>query len=518
MKGWAGAGPVEAADAVGGAVPARGAAPVRAAGGTTSCASGEGVAWRPAPPAGEQAERAAEAFRAAYGREPWGIFSAPGRVNLLGEHIDYSGGTVLPLALPHRTVVAIAPREDGMVRAVSAQEDGGIRAVPLAEVAPGAVEGWLAYVAGVPWAMAREGLGEYPGADLAVDSAVPLGAGLSSSAALECAVALAFDALAAEGADRSPWSATDAGRARLAAACILAENEIAGASTGGMDQSISLRAREGSVLAIDCRDFSSAPVDVDLDAAGLALLVVDTRAPHRLVDGQYARRRKGCDDAARALGLSTLREALGEHPDAGSADRALERWDALDPASAAPRAEVPNGREPGGEGPGEEGPDGVEPSGEGPAGVEPNGEGPAGTAPSGRDGAPPVRALLRHAWTEMARVQRCADLFREFREPEARPGPWAELGGLLAASHASLRDDYAVSCPELDLAVDAAHRAGALGARMTGGGFGGSAIALVGRDDAEPVARAVARAFAREGFAPPEFMLASPSAAARRER
>ncbi|MCP3425393.1 galactokinase [Rothia sp. AR01] len=498
------------------------------------------MAWRPAPPAGEQAERAAGAFRAAYGREPWGIFSAPGRVNLLGEHIDYSGGTVLPLALPHRTVVAVAPREDGLVRAVSAQEDGGIRAVPLDDVAPGAVEGWLAYVAGVPWAMAREGLGEYPGADLAVDSAVPLGAGLSSSAALECAVALAFDALAAEGAaagasdgasdpdpdpapaarrsDRSPWSATDAGRARLAAACILAENEIAGASTGGMDQSISLRAREGSVLAIDCRDFSSAPVDVDLDAAGLALLVIDTRAPHRLVDGQYARRRKGCDDAARALGLGTLRDALGEHPDAGAADRALERWDALDPASAAPKAEVPNGKGPKREDPNGDGPDGEGLDGNGPDREGRDGDGPDRKRPESRDGAPPVRALLRHAWTEMARVQRCADLFREFREPEARPGPWAELGGLLAASHASLRDDYAVSCAELDLAVDAAHRAGALGARMTGGGFGGSAIALVGRDDAEPVARAVARAFAREGFAPPEFMLASPSAAARRER
>jgi galactokinase len=467
------------------------------------------VRWRTAPPAEEQTARVAAAFRAAYGYEPWAVFSAPGRVNLLGEHIDYSGGTVLPLALPHRTVVAAGRREDDVVRAVSAQEPGAPRSVRIADVAPGTVEGWLAYVAGVPWALEAEGLGPVPGADLAVDSAVPLGAGLSSSAALECSAALAFDALAAEAAPgsapegraphpgspagrseeeasssspdaapptpeapgREPLATTDAGRARLAAACVRAENEIAGAGTGGMDQSISLRAREGSVLAIDCRDFGSRTVGIDLAGAGLALLVIDTRAPHRLVDGQYARRRRGCDAAARALGVETLRDALGLRPDAADAERALRRWDELEEAatSAAASAE-----------------------------------------------APPVRSLLRHAWTEMARVQECVELFAG-SETDAGSSAWEGLGALLDASHASLRDDFRVSCPELDVAVDSARAAGALGARMTGGGFGGSAIALVAADRAEEVARGVAEAFAREGFESPEFMLAAPAGPARRE-
>ncbi|WP_129656703.1 galactokinase [Rothia halotolerans] len=455
------------------------------------------VRWRAAPPAEKQTARVTAAFRAAYGYEPWAVFSAPGRVNLLGEHIDYSGGTVLPLALPHRTVVAAGRREDDVVRAVSAQEPGAPRSVRIADVAPGEVEGWLAYVAGVPWALEAEGLGPVPGADLAVDSAVPLGAGLSSSAALECSAALAFDALAAEptpgpvpegrpsppgspagrpgmetapsapeAPGREPLAATDAGRARLAAACVRAENEIAGAGTGGMDQSISLRAREGSVLAIDCRDFGSRAVDIDLAGSGLALLVIDTRAPHRLVDGQYARRRQGCDEAARTLGVETLRDALGPRPDAADAERALRRWDEL--ASSAASAESPS-----------------------------------------------VRSLIRHAWTEMVRVQECVELFAG--SAAAGRSAWEELGALLDASHASLRDDYRVSCPELDVAADSARAAGALGARMTGGGFGGSAIALVAADRAEEVARGVIEAFAREGFERPEFMLAAPAGPARRE-
>ncbi|MGK4187827.1 galactokinase [Kocuria koreensis] len=435
--------------------------------------------WKPAPNAREQIDAARSLFRETYGSEPWAVFSAPGRVNLIGEHVDYNGGTVVPLALPHRTYVAVAPREDRRVRVASAEEPGDPVITNPDDVAPGRVHGWTSYVFGVPWAMAHESLGsgangvEIPGADLAICSSVPLGAGLSSSAALECSVAVAFDALASrEDADRPLLASSDEGRARLATACILAENEIAGASTGGMDQSISLRAQEGSVLTIDCRDFSSRPLQIDVASAGLSLLVIDTRAPHRLVDGQYAKRREGCDSAARALDVPTLRDALDEAPTEDDVQRLLREWDAA----------VESG---------------------------------AQDIPAGHTEAS-MRGLVRHVWTEVLRTQKCVGLFSDAEPPAGDPA-WASLGEILNGSHDSLRDDYRVSSPELDAAVDAARAAGALGARMTGGGFGGSAIALVRREHMEAVASAVADAFADAGFGPPEFLEALPSGAARRD-
>lgn len=435
--------------------------------------------WNPAPESDEQIRTVREAFAQAYGTRPWAVFSAPGRVNLIGEHVDYNGGTVVPLALPHRTYVAVSPREDRVIRAVSAEEPGDPEAVDLDEVAPGRLKNWLAYVAGVPWAMVQEAIAagstgrDITGADIAICSSVPMGAGLSSSAALECSVALAFDALATEAdASRALLADSDQGRARLAAACIRAENEIAGASTGGMDQSISLRAREGSVLTIDCRDFSSRPMQVDVARAGLSLLVIDTRAPHRLVDGQYAKRRRGCEEAARALSVPTLRDALGEHPADTDVEQLMQRWDAV----------VAEG---------------------------------ALTVPDGHD-ASSMRGLVQHVWTEVLRVNRCVGLFME-SAPAADDPAWAHLGEILNGSHDSLRDDFRVSSAELDVAVEAARTAGALGARMTGGGFGGSAIALVRRDDVESIATSVAEAFDREGFDSPAFLEAVPSAAARRE-
>jgi len=267
-----------------------------------------------------------------------------------------------------------------------------------------------------------------------VDSCVPYGAGLSSSAALECAAAIALDDLWDLG-----LAGDDTGRARLAAACVRAENEVAGAPTGGMDQSASLRSRAGHALLLDFRDGGARHVPVALAAAGLDLLVVDTRAPHALVDGQYAARRQSCDTAARRLGVASLREV----DDLGAALAALD-----DPVS---------------------------------------------------------RRRVRHVVTEVERVARFVAVL------DAGP-PTAdrlrELGDLMAASHASLRDDYEVSCPELDLAVDTAVAAGAHGARMTGGGFGGSAIALVDAGDARRVAAAVTGAFAAAGFTEPAFLLA----------
>ncbi|WP_206515491.1 galactokinase [Georgenia faecalis] len=390
-------------------------------------------------------DRARALFTATFDGEPDGVWAAPGRVNLIGEHTDYNGGLCLPIALPHRTVVALRARTDGLVRLVSAQEDG-LRELRLADVGPAgtpdAVEGWPAYVVGVAWALEREGLLDGGGFDVAVDSCVPYGAGLSSSAALECAVAVALDDVAAAG-----LAADDAGRARLAAACVRAENEVAGAPTGGMDQAAALRCAPGQALLLDCRDGATEQVPFDLAAVGLELLVIDTRAEHQLADGQYAARRTSCEDAARRLGVGTLREVT-------DLDAALA---ALDDAEQ--------------------------------------------------------RRRVRHVVTEIARVE---EFVATLRSGELRGDLLRAAAALVDASHTSLRDDYEVSAPELDVAVEAARAAGAHGARMTGGGFGGSAIALVDAGTAPAVAEAVRAAFAERGFTEPAFLLAVPSAPASR--
>ena len=411
-------------------------------------------AWEP----GDGARRATEAFRAAFAAEPDGVWSAPGRVNLIGEHTDYNGGLCLPIALPHRTYVALGTTGHDTVRLVSAQESGGVWAMPVAEIGPGSVDGWPGYAAGVAWAMAQAGAtgagsARVPirGFDAAVDSCVPYGAGLSSSAALECAVAVALDDVFHIG-----LAGSDEGRALIAQACIRAENEVAGAATGGMDQTAALRAQDGHALLYDTRDGSVRHLPFDLGAHGLALLVIDTHAPHRLVDGQYARRRDTCNAAAAHLGVPTLREV-----DA----------DALDDALAALDGEL--------------------------------------RTPAGATASPDVlRARTRHVVTEIARVERFVELLAA--------GRVGEVGPLLDASHASLRDDYEVSCPELDVAVEAARAAGALGARMTGGGFGGSAIALVDASAVDEVTLAVAAAFDEHGFAAPATLVADAAGPAAR--
>ncbi|WP_030150710.1 galactokinase [Oerskovia turbata] len=389
------------------------------------------------------------------------VYAAPGRVNIIGEHTDYNAGLCLPIALPHRTYVALRPRTDSVVRLASTQEPGAAWTGRLEDVAPGAVTGWAAYVAGVAWALGQHlqatggSAAQVRGFDAVIDSCVPYGAGLSSSAALECSVAVGIDDVAGLG-----LAATDAGRAALAAAAIRAENEIAGAPTGGMDQSASLRCAPGHALLLDCRpglDPARAveQIPFDLAAEGLALLVIDTRAEHALVDGQYAQRRATCEAAATTLGLANLRELADTVIAAAEGDAAFA--EAL--GAALDRL-----------------PDDVS------------------------------RRRVRHVVTEIARTQDLVSLLRAGRA--------SDVGPLLDASHASLRDDYEVSATELDVAVEAARDAGALGARMTGGGFGGSAIALVPADRAEAVADAVTAAFARAGLGAPGFLLAVPSAPA----
>lgn len=392
--------------------------------------------WLPAWDRSEGARRAVAAFRAAFGAEPEGVWSAPGRVNVIGEHTDYNGGLCLPMALPHRTYVALRRRADGVVRLVSAQEPGEW-VTDLATLAPGTATGWGTYAAGVAWAL-REAGHAVGGFDAAVDSCVPYGAGLSSSAALECAVAVALDELAGLG-----LGGDDAGRATLAAVCVRAENEIAGANTGGMDQAAALRCTAGHALLLDTRDGSTRQIPLDLAADGLALLVIDTRAPHQLADGQYAARRASCERAAGILGVPTLRDvtdlpaALAALPD----DETVRR--------------------------------------------------------------------VRHVVTEIARVEETEALLDA--------GRVRCVGPVLAAGHASLRDDYEVTCRELDLAADAATAAGALGARMVGGGFGGSVIALVESGSAGTVAEAVARAFDAAGLTAPAFLVATAEAPAGRD-
>jgi galactokinase len=374
-------------------------------------------------------------FRASYGREPEGCFVAPGRVNLIGEHVDYNEGRCLPIALPHGTYVAAAARDDDAVRLTSLQQDRSWQG-SLSRVGPGEVTGWPAYAAGVAWALQAEDV-RVPGFDLLVDSRVPIGAGLSSSAALECAVALALCALAGVQVDGPQ-------RRRLVDVCVRAEGEVAGAPTGGMDQAVSLLARQGHALLLDCRDGSTGRVRWAPEDVGLALLVVDTGVSHRLTEGGYGDRRAECAEAAHLLGVRSLREC---HPSPGLdvLDRVLDQT---------------------------------------------------------------LRRRARHVLTEMARVDRAVACLEQ--------GDWVGLGAAFAESHTSLREDFEVSCPELDTVVETATAAGAVGARMTGGGFGGSAIVLAPQDRLPSIAAGVCEQFARRSWRAPTFLEAPAGAGARR--
>ncbi len=365
-------------------------------------------------------------FRETYDAEATVVARAPGRVNLIGEHTDYNRGLVLPVALAHATYAAVAARTDGVVR-IASGDDGEPWTGSIDAVGPGDVDGWAAYVAGVLWALREDGF-DVPGMDVVVHGTVPLGAGLSSSAALECSVALAVCGLLGLPVD-------DDLRQRLLRACMRAETEVAGAPTGGMDQSISLLAQADTALLIDFDSDDSTAVPLGLADAGLTLLVTDTRVQHALVDGGYAARRADCEAAADALGVPSLRQATLDSV-AGLSD---ER----------------------------------------------------------------VRRRATHIVTEIARVTETVDALAA--------ADWPAVGRLFAASHLSMRDDFEISCPELDLVVATAIEAGAVGARMTGGGFGGSAIALVPTERVDAVVRAIDVAFVAAAFRAPQHLLAEPS-------
>ncbi|MFI9648968.1 galactokinase [Streptomyces sp. NPDC052040] len=374
-----------------------------------------------------------EGFTGLYGRAPEGIWSAPGRVNLIGEYTDFNEGFVMPFALPHTALAAVSRRTDGVLRLHSADIQGPVVELDADALTPQEGHGWAAYPAGVVWALRRAG---HPvtGADLHLSSTVPTGAGLSSSAALEVVTALALNDLYGLGLSRP----------ELARIAQRAENDFVGVPCGVMDQMASACGTEGHALHLDCRDLSTRQIPFDLTARGLALLVVDTRVQHALGDGAYAERRAGCEEGARQLGVSHLRDIAYEDLPHALARLSDER----------------------------------------------------------------VRRYVRHVVSDDRRVAEVAALLDA--------GEVRAIGPLLTAGHLSLRDDLRISCPELDLVVDTANASGALGARMTGGGFGGSAVVLTEAADADTVAKAVEEAFAAAGFTAPRVFPAAPSAGARR--
>jgi galactokinase len=379
------------------------------------------------------AARAAAGFRARFGSEPAGRWAAPGRVNLIGEHTDYNDGFVLPFALPHRVVAAAAPSGGPGWEVCSESVEGTVTFGPGDVTDPGTVTGWGGYVAGVVWALRDAGF-EVPPARIAIASDVPVGAGVSSSAALESATLTALIDL----------GGLDLPVEQRPALAQRAENVYVAAPTGIMDQSASIRCHEGHALFLDCRSLAVEHIPFDVAAEGLAVLVINSNAPHQHVDGEYGARRAACEQGARALGVPALR-------DIGTDD--------LDDALARLDDEV-------------------------------------------------VRRRVRHVVTENQRVLDTVALLRS--------GRVREIGPVLTASHASMRDDFEITVAEVDLAVQTALTAGAYGARMTGGGFGGCVLALVDADTTGAVAGAVTAAYAERGFTAPDSFVAVPGPGAAR--
>jgi galactokinase len=356
---------------------------------------------------------------------------APGRVNLSGEHTDYNAGLALPFAIEQGCTATVEPTRDGTVVAVSAQRDGAVT-TSLSALATADI-GWADYVCGVVWALQRLGF-DVPGLRVSVESTVPMGAGLASSAALLCSVATAID-------DAFGLRLRDD---ELLAVTRSAENDFVGAPTGGLDQLASLRCRAGHALLCDFRDLTTQQVGFDLGAADLAVLVIDTRTQHAHATGEYAARRAACEQAARQLGVPTLRDVY--------IDELAEALLRLD-----------NGR---------------------------------------------LWRSVRHVVTENDRVAQAFTFLDQ--------GELAAVGPLLTESHESLRDDYRVSVPQLDVAVETALQTGAFGARMTGGGFGGCVIALLPRDLVDVSRAAVTAAFAARGFTAPRCFPTRPGPGAHR--
>lgn len=375
-------------------------------------------------------------FQALYSAQPQ-VFSAPGRVNLIGEHTDYNEGFVLPMAIERRTYVAGAPNQTSQIR-VKSLTLGQSFDFDLERPGPKRRGSWLDYVEGTARALMDRGF-PVVGCNLLIDSDVPTGAGVSASAALELSVGIA---LALLGGTAEP------DRVQLALAGQAAEHQYVGTMCGIMDQYIAAMGRENAALLIDCRSLETQTVPLELGA--VSVLVCDTRVKHELSSSEYNLRRAECLRASNILaksipGVRTLR------------DVSVADFTKL-------AAELP--------------------------GV--------------------VRSRCRHVVTENARTLAAADAMRA--------GDLVTMGRLMSESHVSLRDDYQVSCEELDVAVDLARsQPGVYGSRMTGGGFGGCTVTLVDNDAVEGVSGAVREAFAARGWKDPEFFSSHACEGARRE-
>lgn len=374
-------------------------------------------------------QKTMEGFSAKYGYEPLGVWSAPGRANLIGEHTDYNNGFVLPFGINHRTYAAVAMRGDRICK-VASEIDGKTYELDLDGEKPTGLD-WALYPLGVAWVM-RESATK--GFDCYITSDVPIGAGLSSSAAIESAMASALNDL---------WQA---GKTKKELALIgqKAENTVVGAPTGIMDQTASMLAQEDGAVLIDCQSLETKVIDLGLNSHDLVVAVIDTRVSHSHAHGGYGSRRKSCEDGAKALGVESLRElSLSDLP------RAQSQLDEV------------------------------------------------------------TFRRVKHIITENQRVLDTVAALRD--------GNLDSLGRLLLESHASMRDDFEISVAELDLAVETAMATGAIGSRMTGGGFGGAAIAVIHRDKLEALAAACKESFAKAGFTQPNVFSVVPSAGARRE-
>lgn len=376
----------------------------------------------------ELASQSASHFKQRFGQAPQWTVAAPGRVNLIGEHTDYNDGFVLPMAIERWTVMAARPVKERRAT-VHSQALNSTATIDLSAPAQRGQPEWANYVRGVVAGFQQMGT-EIQGFDAVMDSTVPLGSGLSSSAALEVASATLLEAVTAQPLDP----------VEKALLCQKAEHEFARVPCGIMDQFTSALAREHHLLLLDCR---TREVElVPLADPAIAVLIINTNVRHELASGEYGRRRAQCEEAARTLGVQALRDTN------------------LDALTAAKKGM-----------------------------------------------SPVVFRRARHVVTEIDRTLNAAR--------SIAASDWPRVGELMYASHASLRDDYEVSCPELDTVVELARQigpaGGVIGCRMTGGGFGGCAVSLVRASAVDRIAETLSKGYLQKTKIEPAVFVSRPA-------
>jgi galactokinase len=382
----------------------------------------------------ELGHHTAQQFTQTYGRAPQWLAAAPGRVNVIGEHTDYNDGFVLPMAIERYTLIAAAPASNGAkkIQLRSTLGDGAVSVDLTQPVKPAPKGAWSNYPVGVIAGFLARGV-KLGGFDALIHSTVPLGGGLSSSAALEVSTATLLEAIT--GLKLDPVD--------KALLCQKAEHDYAGMPCGIMDQFISVMGKQDHLLLLDCR--SRKPELVPMSDPSKALLIINTNFKHELTGGEYAKRRAQCEQAANILSLPSLRDATAD-----MLMRARSRMEEV------------------------------------------------------------VFRRARHVIGEIERTLHAAEA--------VRASNWPTVGQLMYASHSSLRDDYEVSCPELDAVVEIAQaigpKGGVIGCRMTGGGFGGCAVAMVNADAVPAISERIASEYERRTKIKPTLFVSRPAAGA----